>query len=1070
MVGQRSSDFFAEYQQLTRTAANEEELRSRFDTAARTTLDIHDLKLERGRKDIRRNRVIIEFKAKGLFLGTRTSARFQEARAQLVEDYIPHQAAQDGREPSDYIGICFDGVHFAFVFVEPDGRNRVTDLRPFDKRSVGALVLALDQDDRIELTSQNVDDDFGPGSAVAGALLGALWEHLNSSLAAHVNRVEMLYVEWNDLFEQSTNLGRIGRARLDSYLTSIGLPDGSDPTRVLFVLHTYHALFFKLLAAEVVLANTLLPGTPSDYCFSAATLDDDQLLASLEEHIEDSELFRQVNILNFVEGSFFSWYLVNPPSALITAIRAIMQRVSLYRLRGLELGRTRDIVKRVYQQLVPAALRHNIGEYFTPEWLVEFTLDRAAYRGPDILQKKYLDPCCGSGNFLIHAISRYKAYARADGWDDAKILQGILDHIFGFDLNPLAVLTARVNYLLAISDLIGTHSEVEIPVYQADAVYAPTINATNGTAAATLTYPVGTRMQTIALELPETLIQRNRLFARVLEIMERAVHQGDPEQVFVATLNNEPAYVAESERKMWEPLLLDMFRKVQQLERSDWDRIWCRIVRNYFASVAVGKCQVVASNPPWVRWAELPERYRTRIQPTCQDYGIFSQDRYFGGNELDISGMITYSVADKWLDDRHGRLSFVITQTHFQSQSSGGFRRFEVKGTPLKVHCVDDFVDVRPFGGLGNSPTVLSMEKGRATTYPLRYLDWERTAAAAIPEDEDWSTAQTNLAYTELEANPLSGPGQRWCILPPGDFDELCVLDGQDPYISGRKGIVTDLNGAYFVELLGPGRLPNTVRVRNKPEIGRKPVPHRTDDIELDLIYPLIKGGGNIRTFHATTSPLYAIVPNKGITTGEIPTVTSFATRHPGALRYFRAINADGLLEQRSTWRTRMRLQWDRYVQQGRTTPEDIPCYAIYDVGRYTFTRYKVVWAEIAGTLAAGVISSATVPYGGGSKPIVPDHKVYFAAFDDFDYAHYVCALLNSEPVRAFIDSFTIKLQFGTLFRHIRLPAYDSTIQDHVDLAHLSQQAHQARLAEAPIGRHRMEIDQIAGKLLLNAV
>lgn len=65
-----------------------------------------------------------------------------------------------------------------------------------------------------------------------------------------------------------------------------------------------------------------------------------------------------------------------------------MQRLSLYRLSRLQLGRTRDIVKRVYQQLVPSALRHNIGEFFTPEWLVEFTLDRVAYRGRTVLRRK----------------------------------------------------------------------------------------------------------------------------------------------------------------------------------------------------------------------------------------------------------------------------------------------------------------------------------------------------------------------------------------------------------------------------------------------------------------------------------------------------------------------------------------------------------------------------------------------------------------------------------------------------------------------------------------------------------
>ena len=184
-----------------------------------------------------------------------------------------------------------------------------------------------------------------------------------------------------------------------------------------------------------------------------------------------------------------------------------MHRLSLYRLSDLQLTRTRDVVKRIYQQLVPAVLRHNIGEYFTPEWLVEFTLDRAGYTGAEILNKKYLDPCCGSGNFLIHAISRYKIQAQVAGWNNTEILQGISDHIFGFDLNPLAVITARVNYLMAISDLIATHSEIEIPIYQADAIYAPAVSSINETIDPVRVYRIGARKTGIDLTLPEALIQ-----------------------------------------------------------------------------------------------------------------------------------------------------------------------------------------------------------------------------------------------------------------------------------------------------------------------------------------------------------------------------------------------------------------------------------------------------------------------------------------------------------------------------------------------------------------------------------
>jgi hypothetical protein len=71
---QRVREFVAEYKDLTRSAANEEEVRSAFQTAAVAKLNIRDLRLEQGRQDIRRHKVIIECKDKGLFYGRSDSA------------------------------------------------------------------------------------------------------------------------------------------------------------------------------------------------------------------------------------------------------------------------------------------------------------------------------------------------------------------------------------------------------------------------------------------------------------------------------------------------------------------------------------------------------------------------------------------------------------------------------------------------------------------------------------------------------------------------------------------------------------------------------------------------------------------------------------------------------------------------------------------------------------------------------------------------------------------------------------------------------------------------------------
>jgi hypothetical protein len=1075
LIHKRVIDFVASFKENTRNAQNEEELRIGFHYAASHILGYKDLKYERNRQDLRRNRVIIEFKDKGLFNGSEKSAKFLEASNKLIDGYIPSQANRDQRPVSDYIGICFDGIHFSFVFIEQNGVVHKTNLQLFSENSAGALVLALDKDGRKELTAENVCDSFGPASYIAKIMINGLWNHFESSLKTKASRVEMLFAEWKDIFEQSTNLGGIGQERLGTYLISIGVPHNADLTKVLFILNTYHALFFKLLAAEIVLVNSVIPNLRPDYCFGAASLDNQALAYSLEHDIEESDIFRQSKIQNFVEGTFFSWYLCNIPESLIDAIREILQHINLYRLNSLNIDKTRDVVKYIYQELIPSPLRHGLGEYFTPEWLVEFALNNAGYNGTGILDKKYLDPCCGSGNFLIHAINRFKMVARTKGWSNEKILNGILESIYGFDLNPLAVLTARVNYLIAISDLIANHSEVEIPVYQADAVYSPSISITNKHELAVRSYQIGTNfpeMPNIDLELPEDLIQKNRLLAQVLEIMEQSIRLGDTEEVYLAILKKEHSIAKEPSFILWEPFIREMFRKIQELEQNDWNRIWCRIFRNFFASVAIGQCDIIAGNPPWVRWSELPKKYAERIKPTCESYDIFSEDVYFGGNELDISGMITYTVADKWLKNG-GYLCFVITQSHFQSQSSGGFRRFEINGLPLKVLRVDDFTGAKPFRQLVNKPTVLSIQKGFATNYPVKYYMWKLSSKKSIDEDLDWDKANLQLKSEEQEANPM-GPGLRWSIMPPGEFSFVEKLVGKDTETVGRKGIVTDLNGAYFLEILGPGKESNHLICRNCPETGRqKLLPRRIVEVNSEFIYPLIKGAENIRPFYATTSPVYVLIPNKKIKSKEIPTVSELAKINPSLLRYFQEINSIksngvGLLDLRSTWKSRQRPQFEDLVKKGEMDSRDIPFYAIYDVGDYTFSPFKVVWAEISKTLQAAVVSNAEVP-GCGFKPIVPDHKVYFAPFDSAEEAHFICALLNSKPIKSFIDSFTVKLQVGTLFRHINLPKYDPGLDTHNKLVELSKVAHSILIqttGKSPIEKEQRNIDLLVQKLI----
>jgi hypothetical protein len=78
-----------------------------------------------------------------------------------------------------------------------------------------------------------------------------------------------------------------------------------------------------------------------------------------------------------------------------------------------------------------------------------------------------LDPACGSGTFLMAAIRRIRTLPSPA----LPLLDRILKSVVGIDLNPLAVMAARTNYLIAIYDLLSSKDElIEIPVSLGDSI------------------------------------------------------------------------------------------------------------------------------------------------------------------------------------------------------------------------------------------------------------------------------------------------------------------------------------------------------------------------------------------------------------------------------------------------------------------------------------------------------------------------------------------------------------------------------------------------------------------------
>ncbi len=1031
----------------------EEEVRLAWISALEEATGI-DFDAERQKRDSSYNNVVIEFKGPGLFRGSVTSAKFKEATDKRLLPYIQKQAAKEGMPQADFIGIAIDGEHICFAQVRDDAIY-TNHLLPFSLQSFGLVVDACLDSFRPAVESTNLIRDFGHGSQVATDVLQAFSNALSAALNnADRSKIKMLYEEWKSLYGQVADLTVDQKKAIDKVLNFkwTGPKDQSLSGR-LFVIHSYNSLLIKLLGAEIVSAHGLAAEkAPAEAM--CALLTADALMEKLDNDIERGGLFSASNINGFVEEAIFSWYLEAGrdrqfQAPLVLALKALLGKLSLYRTDHLD--RQRDTLRDFYQDLVPETLRKSLGEFYTPDWLVDFTVDQV--KSGSWLGKRFLDPTCGSGAFLISVLRHKKKEAKSKGLDPTSTIEALCSEVWGFDLNPLAVQTARVNFLMEIADLLrqvpGT--AVEIPVLLADAIYSPAPDPVDGQKV--VPYEIGSSEANLKIKLPAPLaFNRNRLDA-VLQVMGEQV-ENDQEFHAAQGLLLSSGLVSAEEGAEWSLPLHETYNQVLALHRKNWNGIWFRIVRNFFWSATAGKFDAIVGNPPWVRWSSLPEAYRNRVKTVCEGYDIFSKTKHHGGNELDISAMITYTTGDKWLKDG-GKLAFVITQAVFQNPSSSGFRNFRINdaGNLVPVS-VNDLKALKPFPDAANKTAVAVFKKTmKAPAYPVPYKIWNSKPdeSRSINPALTWPEVALKTTRADMEANPVSDLGSPWAILPPGRFKVLQPMSvvQAKPWVEGRKGITVDLNGVYFVRQLAVNSKTKQVQIESRPEAGKKIIgPARKGWVEADWLYPLIKGAADFKPCYLKPAEeLFAIVPNKGIKKADFEKATSEYATLKGTKSYLDGFNKapDKLLENRSTYRGRMK-------QTGA------PHYAIYNVGDFTFKPWKVIWAEMSGKFSAAVAGSANVPLV-GNRPYVPDHKIFFVALDNKTEAHYLCGILNSTTVAEFVESHNVAIQVGDIFKHMRLPVFDRKDKSHTDLAKLVEKAHK----EHDKDKRAVMVDQVRG-------
>jgi len=674
--------------------------------------------------------------------------------------------------------------------------------------------------------------------------------------------------------------------------------------------------------------------------------------------------------------------------------------------------------------------------------LAERLLNQVGYKGePD---KRLIDPGCGSGTFLILALRRLRQYAADHLIPPADVLDAALHNIVGFDLNPLSVIAARTNYLLALGDLLRyRRGPVDLPVYMCDSILTPTERAD--------IFGKSYRLRTVVgdFEIPGETVAAGEMGA-LSSLLESCVRDQYTPQEFLARVRRELT-VTEA---MTESVLEGLYRQLYHLDEEGRNGLWARLLKNAFAPVLVGEFDFVVGNPPWVNWESLSGEYREATKRLWVAYGLFSLRGHaarLGGGKKDLAMLFAYASIDNYLK-KGGKLGFVITQTVFKTKGAGdGFRRFRLgeKGEHLHVLHVDDLSNLQPFEEATNRTSVVVCQRGQKTRYPVPYTLWGRGAGSArVDIDKSLDEVMDETTRAHLWAQPVDSksPTSPWMTARKAALKALQKVIGPAAY-QARAGSCTWANGIYWVRVLGK-RPDGLLLIDNLEDVGKREIASEQAAVEPDLVYPLLRGR-EVDRWQANSSVYILMVQDPETRKGYEE--SKMRVEYPHLYGYLKRF--ERILRNRSGMK--------RYFD-----PAKDPFYSIYNVAPYTFAPYKVVWREVSEGINAAVVSTHQSSYL-EDKVVVPDHTLILIPCESADEAHFVCATLNSAPSRLVVQAYVALHPSPHVLQHIAVPQFDAGNPIHTRLAALSQQAHQLAATgdEASLAEVEAQVDEAVAKL-----
>lgn len=623
-----------------------------------------------------------EVKNSAGFIDSEVNDVIIEYKAPSVDIYKHEEQLKSYMHDSyhNIFGILTNGQEVS-VYIKNTPSNEIEPIKsmtgPLNEKNFNQIIKSILKKDRFILDEYNVESKFGLSNDSVREIIRDLYKLINikqeSTRFVFDEWLRLMHLSNSDIFVDSNKkeIKKFYENLLDTEIDSI-----SKEYIALFSVHSYYAFFAKVVA-YIYICNTF------NQPFLYPTTDVEILI--FFDNLNNGAFFRKFNIMNFGSEPFYDWYCNEKNISLMRKMLELVVDVDM-----VSSNKNNYLMVHFYEKLFPFHVRHAMGEFYTPKYLANHVVSKAFSECPYKLPNSFLDPTCGSGIFLIEAIKT-----------------GIVD-VYGVDINPLAVLTSKVTFLLNkfgknMSNPI-TENCFEIPIYLGDSTYFPQELLCNGIDCLEYEFLFdGGKGNKINVILPKDAVEEEYIFDRARELdlilSDKSKPNSHKREEINKVLQQHQQFCYQELSSSYENLLDSLFLNPSTLLNGS---LFTTVV-NYFKTALIKNIDIIAGNPPWVRWSNLPTTYKETIKAKCSVDGLFSSDTNTGGVDLNIYALIA-SINIRERLSKDGICGLLMPDTWLYNPSLEGFRNMYVGRKDKERFYLKDVVlwdgKEKPFDGV----------------------------------------------------------------------------------------------------------------------------------------------------------------------------------------------------------------------------------------------------------------------------------------------------------------------------------------------------------------------------------